>query len=640
MRRLILTLLAVFLCLTFLAADDLRTWSDTTGKYTLEARFIGIEGGKVILEKEDGSRIQIELSKLKPEDRIEASKLQAKKMAGDANNPFKETGKTTGTARNNRKASSKTTSDSDPNAPSLTYVDWSGAKLLTVFGSEWKEQMTAPVHLKLDWQPRPIALPSQDFWDKPTGIVACPATKRSIVITSFDKPGNRDGATSTVHLCDLEKGAIVRSYPVPGKFTPLAANAEGTQVIARQDIFGHDKSNVLELWKITDSELIRQHRWEASKEDSSHGKDVHGATFLSDGKTFLTWLSGGLLTWWTADGVKPLQTLQLQGNTSPALSPDQKFLVAKSNTDLVMLDAITGETLAVKPIGHGGHGRFAVSPDGKHLAVQNANKVDVYDLPTANLLTSISASGFGHESPLYWTSPTTLLGGYPLSYLAPEMNVNVWAYDGIEKAAFLGDYALMIAGGQGGRGSTLVPAKLPHAAALQLIEQARNDPNFFVLKPGATVRVDASSITDSTLQQEATDALTKKLEETGFKVGSGGLTLVAGIEKSKDHEVSYHSFGPGFGRDKTHTVPGWTYTLKLVAEGRTQWSTGGGNHPPHFIQLKRDETIESHLKQYGTPNAGFFKMVELPKYVARTQSDQPQGSASLKRSQVTSNGIR
>jgi hypothetical protein len=640
MYRITFALLASLFCLPLFAADDLRTWSDATGKYTIEAKFIGIEAGKVILEKADGSRIQIDLSKLKPEDRIEAVKLNGKKMTEDANNPFKDAGKTTGSGRNNRKTGSKTTPEADANAPALANIDWAGAKLLTVFGSEWKEQNTTPVNLKLDWQPRPIAIPSSDFWDKPTGVVASAAAKRAVVVSGFDKPGNKDSATSTVHVCDLEKGNIVKSFPVSGKFTPLAISADGTQVIARQDIFGHDKSNVLELWKITDSDLVRQHRWEASKEDNNHGKDVHGAAFLSDGKTFLTWLSGGMLTWWNADTLKPIQSLQLQGNTSPSLSPDLKFIVGKSNTDLVMLDANSGETLAVKPVGHGAHGRFAISPDGKHLAIQNINKVEIFDLPTANLVTTISANGFGHESPLYWTSPTTLLGGHPLSYLAPEMNVNVWAYDGAEKVTFLGDYGLMIAGGQGGKGSTLVPARLPHSAAVQLLEQARSDPNFFVLKPGATVRVDASGISDSNLQQEAIETLTKKLEESGFKVGSGGLTLVAGLEKSKDHEVAYHMFGPGFGRDKTHTVPGWTYTLKLVADDRTHWSNIGGNHPPHFIQLKKDETIESHLKQYGVPNANFFKHIEIPKYVARALSDQTQGSTSLKRSQVTPNGIR
>lgn len=638
LHRLGVVLFVSIASLSLFAADDLRTWSDSTGKYTLEAKFIGIEGGKVVLEKADGSRIQIELSKLKPEDRIEAVKLNGKKMT---ENPFKSEGENpfkNSTGSSNKK-NNKTT-ESDPNAPASATIDWASAKQLSVFGSEWKAPSIDPVDLKLNWQPRPVVIPSSDFWDKPTGIVASSTAKRAVVVSAMDKPGNKEGATSTVHICDLEKGAIVKSFPVAGKFTPLAISTDGTQVLARQDVFGFNNSNMLELWKINGSEFTRLQRWDATQDKNGQGKDAAGAVFLNDSRTLLTWLSGGLLVWWNTDGLKPVQTLQLQSNSNPTLSPDQKLLIAKSNNDLVVLDVVTGDTISVKSLAQGNHSRFAISPDGKQLAAMNMNKVEVYDLATLTLATTISANGFGNESPLFWTSPTALLGGHPLCYLAPEMNVNVWAYDGAEKVAVLGDHALMLAPGQGNKGVTLVPAKLPHSSALQMIEQAKNDPNFFILKPGVTVRIDASSISDTAIQQEAIDGLTKKLQEMGFSVGSGSLTLVAGMEKSKDHEVSYRSFGAGFGREKTHTVPGWTYHLKLVSDGRTYWSNTGGNHPPHMLNLKRDETIESHLKQYGVPNANFFKFVELPKYVARAQSDQNVGSMSLKRSQITPNGIR
>jgi len=77
-----------------------------------------------------------------------------------------------------------------------------------------------------------------------------------------------------------------------------------------------------------------------------------------------------------------------------------------------------------------------------------------------------------------------------------------------------------------------------------------------------------------------------------------------------------------------------------VADGKTHWITGAGNHPPPLIHLKQDETIEEHLKQYGKPGADFFQHVQLPKYVARAQTDQQTGSQSLRQSQVTAQGIR
>ena len=211
-----------------------------------------------------------------------------------------------------------------------------------------------PVDLKMNWLPRPIVIPSSDFWDKPTGIVASSAAKRAIVISAMDKPGSsKIEATSTVHLCDLEKGTIIKSFPVAGKFTPLAITADGTRGYVRQDVFGFNNSNILELWKINDGEITRQQRWDAAQDKNGQGKDVVGATFLNDGKTLLTWLSGGLLVWWNTNGLAPAQTLQLQGNSSPTLSPDQKLLIGKSNNDLVVLDAASGDTVSVKPLAHG-----------------------------------------------------------------------------------------------------------------------------------------------------------------------------------------------------------------------------------------------------------------------------------------------
>lgn len=636
--RYTLAISCTLFALTHITADDIRTWTDNTGQYTIEAKFIGLEGNKVILEKADGSRIQIELIKLKPEDRTEAMKANTRKMT---ENPFKNAGdnpfKNANTKPNNRNA--KTSTEPDPNTPNATMVDWTAAKQLSVFGSDWKPPSIKLPENKLDWQPRPVSFSSKDFWDKPTGVVT--SGKRAVIVSAQDKPSNTDASRSTIHYCDLEKGNVLKSFSATGKFTPLAMSLDGSLVIARQDVFGHDKSNILELWKVSDTEFTRLQRWEGAPSNTQHGKDVQGAAFLSDGKTFLTWINGGLLTWWNVSEVKPLQTLQLESNTFPSITSDLKYIVGRSTNDVVLLDALSGDTLSIKPMPQERHLRYAISPDGKQLAGLSTNKVEVFDMQTMQLVTTIAAHGFGHESACFWATPKALLAGHPLSYIVPDLNVNAWSYDGIEKMTVLGDHVLALFSGRGNSGSTLIPLKLPHPSAQQMIDQAKNDPNFFILKPGSTVRVDASKITDPGIQQEAIEALSAKLKQVGMSVGSGNLTLIATLEKSTDHEVAYHDFPRvGFGREKTHKVPGWTYQLKLVADGRTHWTTGAGNHPPPIIHLKKDETIEEHLKQYGLPSAEFFKNVELPKYVARAQTDQPGGSISLRRSQVTPNGIR
>lgn len=45
-----------------------RTWTDSTGQHTIEAKFSGIIAGKVQLTQHDGTRIQLALEKLSEED--------------------------------------------------------------------------------------------------------------------------------------------------------------------------------------------------------------------------------------------------------------------------------------------------------------------------------------------------------------------------------------------------------------------------------------------------------------------------------------------------------------------------------------------------------------------------------------------
>jgi hypothetical protein len=155
------------------------------------------------------------------------------------------------------------------------------------------------------------------------------------------------------------------------------------------------------------------------------------------------------------------------------------------------------------------------------------------------------------------------------------------------------------------------------------------------------VNVDVTGLSDPAIRDEAKAALESNLVARGHPIGPGGPTLVAPLVKGKDHEGSYHSFGESlFAKSKTHIVTGWEYSLKLVADGKTHWRAGAGNHPPPMLQLKEDETIESHLKQYSNPNADFFKNAIVPKYVGRVRDDKPASSHSLRSSQVTAGGLR
>ena len=49
-------------------ANDFRTWTDLTGKFSIDAVLIGIKEGKVALRKLNGSRVVLSLDKLSEAD--------------------------------------------------------------------------------------------------------------------------------------------------------------------------------------------------------------------------------------------------------------------------------------------------------------------------------------------------------------------------------------------------------------------------------------------------------------------------------------------------------------------------------------------------------------------------------------------
>lgn len=82
MRSIIAFIVVGFGCAAGLAA---REWSDSTGKFKIEAEFVSLEDGKVLLKKPDGGQVTIPLEKLSAADQKVATK-----MASEPANPFEE----------------------------------------------------------------------------------------------------------------------------------------------------------------------------------------------------------------------------------------------------------------------------------------------------------------------------------------------------------------------------------------------------------------------------------------------------------------------------------------------------------------------------------------------------------------------
>lgn len=76
MQRLILAIFVVFLLSDSVQAD-LRTWTDSTGSFSVKAEFSGMSGSNVQLRREDGKIIKVPLARLSEADQAYVQKIRA-----------------------------------------------------------------------------------------------------------------------------------------------------------------------------------------------------------------------------------------------------------------------------------------------------------------------------------------------------------------------------------------------------------------------------------------------------------------------------------------------------------------------------------------------------------------------------------
>ena len=597
------------------AAEEVRTWTDNTGKFKVTAKFVEVSDGKVTLEREDGSRVSIPLEKLSEADRKIVAEIQANEQ-----NPFQAVPPPKKAARK-KPSAQKPVEDQDESGPDSSDVikpRWAGVR--QVLPAPTNDKWSLSFEVPKDSPPRlgrPIAFPGKrDFFEHVKSLVINPVCRRAALGYILDK-----GETRVV-VCDLDKGEVLAKAKTTAKMSPLALNDTGTEVLMCRAEFGHGSQDRLETWSVTPTGITKVLQWIPHDDQKGGDRDVKWARYVGDGK-LVTASGGGKLVLWDAATAKPLYWLKIQGACRPALSPDRKYVAFTTDKEIGVLDLAAGEVVALQatPNQRLNFPVLAFTPKGTRLACGAFDRVYVWDVATGALYREIPLAGakiFLGENLICPSEEHVLVGNKLLVDI--ESQARLWTYEGYENVAMLDGVCWfeVIANESG----ALVPSVLPHPGALETIQKAIESPDFFVLKPGATVTVNVSALPDPAEREKAAAALIKKLQANGCQVGDKGVVeLVATAEAGRRREVAFHSFGrPG---TRTYMVQEFTSRVKVVYQGQTAWEVATTS-VPGFFHLKEGETLEEHLKQSEHPNYEWFSHVELPKVVQKPSSGVPR----------------
>lgn len=625
---------AAVLCVgSIVAAQEMRTWSDASGKFKIKAKFVSEDGGTVTLETEDGKELEIELKKLNSADQKVIAEL--KKEMSD--NPFKSKGddpfkpKGSGTSKSTPK---KTTDDGDePSGQKrVVTVDWSVADLIALgdASEEWKLDAPAAAEPIFKSRGKTVALPGKtNFFEGLKGLTVSAAAKKAVVGYVLGEP--KPQGTTRVSICDLETGKAGTVASAPGQMSPIALHDDGKQIVMRREEWGSGNQDRLEVWTLRGSKVNKLTEWIPYDDQKGGDRDVLWAEF-TDENTLATSSRKGRVVLWQFPEITPICFFDTVGGAVPGLSPDRKLIAYSNGEHLGVFDVAKREVILQRPTPSKLQWPYlAFSPSGNRIGCIAFDKVICWNTADGELINVIPSNGAHIHGAIDFPHDNFILAGNKILFDI-DNQLKLWQYDGAEQLKSVGGWTFMAAT-DGSKPGALLAGQLPHPAALDMQKKALTDPTLFVFRSGTTVKLDVNAISDPGEREKVTQSLTKKLKEMDCTVAPNGtIDLVATVEGPKQREIRFFSSGD-------YKMQEFITGLKFVYQGKVAWQTSSTN-VPFMVSLKRGENMESHLRSLEKPQYGFFDGVHLPKFLQKPAGNGPQAQHTIGQSRVSTTGIR
>jgi SLA1 homology domain 1, SHD1 len=603
----------------YTGAEELRTWTDSTGRHKMEGKYAGMAGSKVKLELKTGKKMEIELKKLSEADQKYVADL-------DAENPFKpEEDNPFQPAAGGGKAMAP------GQVQGNVTVDWTKSDaILLEAPDEWKAEV-AP-HPGFAVSPKSVALPPKiDFFEKTAGLVANAVSQQAVVCFRL----GRDEKDSNVRLvkCDLKTGKSTGIATAQALVSPIALHDDGKQVLMRHDGFGSGNQETLELWTIQGQSVQKTLSWMPYDEQWKPNRDVSWAEFVDAGH-LLTCSRAGKVAMWDLSTAQPLWHFETANGATPCLSGDRKLIGFCSADKVGLFDIASRKFVGLSstpgtltwPI-------TAFSPSGKRLACIAQSRILVWDTATGKLLCDFEAPGLHLTGAIGFPDDNFLLGGNRFM-IDLQNQLKLWEYSGAEQMVHIGKHTLAGLGTHNAPGA-LLSLELPHKDARDLLNKALTQPDLFVFREGTSVKLDVAGIPAAD-QAHVREVLTKKLTDMKCPVAdTGTISLVAVVVGPKEREVSYMHSGD-------YKVQEYFTQLHFMYQGTPAW-TASSTNIPFMLSLKRGENIEGVLRKLSEkPNTSFYDGVILPKFLQKPTAGQG-GAASrqtLGGSQILTSGLK
>lgn len=565
-------------------ADEVRTW--TSGNYKIEAKFIESTDGSVILEKPEGDRVTVPLSRLSQEDQAHVKVLLADPPK---DSPFMEL--------------------DDPvadNGPKKFAIDWTDAHNVTLsVGNHWNVELEESP--QLDFKPRLAGLlGKKDFWQNSTGISVSVPTRRAAISYASSKPGSRN-TKSRILMVDLATGRTLHNVTVDGSFSIRHLHPDGERIICERptdkDKFGRSKGYTYETVTCEDGSLNVIDTWNPFDGTKAGPHKVRSMQFAADNKLVILDQEGrvGVFDFATR---QPIMQTRIPRTSLSSISPDGKLLLWCGDSKVGMIDLEKQEAVANGPApGMTSWVKAKFSPSGKRIAASSQKKLMIWDTESGDVLFEGGVPGIYLSRGLEFPDDDFVL--LAKQYLFNwETKIKLWEYTGMASRICSHGHIFCVAG------NSLVTAKLPHANALKMLQKTKEQSDLFVVRKGQALAIDVSKIAKK-YREEVRTSLEQQIEKIGCSVAENAkVTVTASI--TGPVKIKLRSLQAG-----DFDFNQFTSFININYDGKSIWRASSSN-TPSSLRTPRDKSYKQQLADAGAkPSLAFFRMTQLPEYLQK-----------------------
>lgn len=581
--------------------DDsaIREWTDSTGRFKINARLVEVRDGVAFLENASGQTIKIPASRLSQADQ---------RFLEVGANPFEVVG-------GSEPESMDAAEDSGARDGNwmTSRVDWSRVREVAPDFSRWR---APPANAVDGFVLRRASLPKkQNFHERPHPIVVNASIGRAVIghTVSFavDKPMTR------IDLIDLQTGRSVHAAPIAANMKPIALLDDGNSMLmvgaARRSDDG-ETGDMVQRWKLRSGRLRATPSWiPYPDENKSFGRTANSAVVSAgaiDDDMFYTISENGHLAVWNSDVGRPAWHLRMsERHFDVALSPAREMMAIVDEKAVSLVESKTGFVLGGTRIPEAGSfnwPKIRWSPDGQSLYVGSSGRmhridaltgdwIEAYDVPTRSLNSAVEVPKVDFA----------LFDKKTLVHL--PTGIDVATYNGIDSLAVVGDDAIVVVQDQSG--GLVMPVKFPTPKAAELLGSALSNPKSFLVHPGVAVSIDVSDV-PAAYRDRVEANLSKAATAAGYEVRSGApLQIIGQISEPYQDAINFQPHG-------SYIVTKIDSTVRLIHGLKMLVARSESNISP-MIAVPPGGSFELTLERLGeTPNIAVFGSVMFPRYIA------------------------